>query len=362
MSNILNKRVSGIIKSIDKENHRVTVYVSTPIIDRDGEILDKDGWMFTHYKDHPVLMSSHDYRRLTAQIGKALNWGVDDFGLWVEFEYFVGEGNFEADWGWKLVEKGVAAYSVGFKPLEWQDVDVNGRRVRKYTKQELWEVSQVTIPANPQAVVRGIEEGDESMVELVIKAYGKLREIYKGAVPPHSTPESSRESWDKNVAINQLRKWASSDGSGDKDKIDWNKYRLGFAWFDASNKENFGSYKLPHHYVEGGQLKVCKRGVFAGMGALSGARGGVDIPEEDKRKVYNHLAKHYRDLGVEPPEYGKVYTEAELKEMFKDVWDEIGLMVSSSKSEGGDLTEEEILIRAIEELIEEYKNKKGGQE
>ena len=43
---------------------------------------------------------------------------------------------------------------------------------------------------------------------------------------------------------------------------------------------------------------------MAAMNALvSGARGGVDIPEKDRRAVYDHLAKHYADFGKEPPDY-----------------------------------------------------------
>ena len=30
----------------------------------------------------------------------------------------------------------------------------------------------------------------------------------------------------------RVRKWASSDGSGDKDKIDWVKFRKAFFWYE----------------------------------------------------------------------------------------------------------------------------------
>jgi hypothetical protein len=38
------------------------------------------------------------------------------------------------------------------------------------------------------------------------------------------------------------------------------------------------------------------------MTVVNGARGGVDIPEKDRRKVYEHLAAHYTEFGEEPPE------------------------------------------------------------
>jgi hypothetical protein len=39
------------------------------------------------------------------------------------------------------------------------------------------------------------------------------------------------------------------------------------------------------------------------MTVVNGARGGVDIPESDLRKVYDHLADHYRQFDEEPPDF-----------------------------------------------------------
>ena len=39
------------------------------------------------------------------------------------------------------------------------------------------------------------------------------------------------------------------------------------------------------------------------MTVVNGARGGVDIPDRDRRKVYDHLARHYGEFDEEPPEY-----------------------------------------------------------
>lgn len=61
--------------------------------------------------------------------------------------------------------------------------------------------------------------------------------------------------------------------------------------------------KFGHHEVgSNGQpgaanLTACS----AGIGALNGARGGTTIPSADRQGVYNHLAKHLRDAGREPP-------------------------------------------------------------
>ena len=103
--------------------------------------------------------------------------------------------------------------------------------------------------------------------------------------------------WDGDAARERLRDWAT-----DGDTVDWSKYALGFAYFDQSNPEVFGSYKLPHHDVKDGELVTSKQGVFAAMGALLGARGGVDMPTDEKVEAYNHLADHYEQMGDEAPE------------------------------------------------------------
>lgn len=114
-------------------------------------------------------------------------------------------------------------------------------------------------------------------------------------------PLAKAEGWNGSTAEDNLRKWASSDGTGDSDTMDWGQYREGFAWVDPSAPESFGSYKLPHHDVEGGRLVTVKAGVEAAMAALNGARGGVAIPDADRAAVYDHLAKHYALWDGTPP-------------------------------------------------------------
>lgn len=88
-----------------------------------------------------------------------------------------------------------------------------------------------------------------------------------------------------------------------------------FAWTPKMPPERFTDLKLPHHDPK--THAVNWRGVVAAMAALLGARGGVDIPAEDKQKVYNHLARHYRDdFGREPPKLKELEEFfAELKEI-----------------------------------------------
>lgn len=63
-----------------------------------------------------------------------------------------------------------------------------------------------------------------------------------------------------------------------------------------------GDFKLPHHVAES-KHPVVWRGVVAAMASLMGARGGVDVPEADRRGIYDHLAKHYQEFDEEPPSF-----------------------------------------------------------
>ena len=124
--------------------------------------------------------------------------------------------------------------------------------------------------------------------------------IQTRAVPSHAPPKSNSQVWDAAAAVDRLRKWASHDGSGDKATMDWGKYESGFAWHDDEAGEHFGSYKLPHHDVEGSRLVVVWSGVAAAMSSLVSGRAG-SIPESEHQAVYDHLKRHYAQFEQEPP-------------------------------------------------------------
>jgi hypothetical protein len=76
-----------------------------------------------------------------------------------------------------------------------------------------------------------------------------------------------------------------------------------FAWSAAWPPERFDDLKLPHHVPQkSGVGPAHWRGVVAAMAALLEARGGVDIPDNDRDEVYQHLAQHYEEFDAEPPE------------------------------------------------------------
>lgn len=154
---------------LETKDNQVTVYVTTFDLDRDSEVILPTAWKsrINNYLSHPILLSSHSYGSLQNQIGRAVNMIIDDKGIKPTFEYFVGKGNAEADWGYFLSTQKQAAYSVGFIPhvfiedkteiskllIPYGFVQAQIDEVRRvYTDVELLEISQVTVPSNASAI------------------------------------------------------------------------------------------------------------------------------------------------------------------------------------------------------------------
>ncbi len=101
--------------------------------------------------------------------------------------------------------------------------------------------------------------------------------------------------WDGDAAEKRVRDWAGAqDGPTDR-------YRDAHVWYDATAKENFGSYKLLIADVVGGRLCAVPRGVMAAAAVVQGSRGGVSLPSQDVERVKSHLAKYYRKMDETPP-------------------------------------------------------------
>lgn len=107
--------------------------------------------------------------------------------------------------------------------------------------------------------------------------------------------------WDAAESEMRRRRWASSDGSGDKDKIDWDKYAKGFFYRRSADAASFGDFKLPFADVVDGRLYAIRGGVHAAAAAVQGARGGVDIPDDEMPGVKNHIARYYEKMDEIPP-------------------------------------------------------------
>lgn len=306
-------------------------YASTFNVDSGNDQITKEALLGAKddFVEYSTVLFNHDSNR---PIGKVIDTEVDDIGLLIK----VSLSKTEKELWTKIKEGIISKFSINGRVIEEESIDDGN--IYQINKIKFFEVSLVSVPANKYAEAvdsytsksqdsnnnmntdkileelkgitksRSAKEIKENLHHLV-DAIDKSTDIVdKGSVAFAPTSEADVNiSWDGSMAEGALAKYASSDGSGDKDKINWNKYRKGFAWYDATDKENFGSYKLPHHTIKNGKLVVVWRGVAAAMAALLGARGGIKIPENDKDAVYNHLAKHYKQFDKKEPKKSVAY-------------------------------------------------------
>jgi len=144
--------------------------------------------------------------------------------------------------------------------------------------------------------IRYIKKVDLIEISLVTKAMNKLAQIesFKSFSANTNLPFAPRDlQWDGNKAEQNIREYT---GSTDKPSADYKKY---FMYFDSENQEQFGAYKLLFADIIDGKPYIVPRAVFAIAGALQGARGGLDVPEQDRMRIQREVIKLYKKMATE---------------------------------------------------------------
>lgn len=166
-------------------------------------------------------------------------------------------------------------WSYGFDVLDAEEGDFEEQKVRFLKSLDVHEVSPVLLGA-------GIDTRT-----VAVKSQGKA------AIASHSTATTDA-AWDG--PANEANLKADGDAA---------YYRTAYAWADPEgDPETKAGYRFIHHTVSGdGTVGAADTiACVTGIGVLNGARGGTTIPDADRQGVYNHLARHLRDAGAEPPE------------------------------------------------------------
>lgn len=139
-------------------------------------------------------------------------------------------------------------------------------------------------------------------------------------------PIKESRSWDSTTAVNRVKEFC---GGPDKDKINWTNFGKAFFYVDSSDKENFGSYKLPFADIVDNKMMAIDKGIFAAAGAVQGARNKPDIPLDELETVKGKIAAYYHKLDKKAP-----WEESE-ENMSED----------KSKDESEEKTEEELACK-----------------
>ncbi len=135
------------------EDQAITFVLSTDDVDRHGDVVSADGWVLDSYRENPVLLWAHDYRK--PAIGRAVKVWVEPHRLLAKMEFaptpFAQEvaSLYRSGFQWGV--------SVGFKPLRYEerrDEKTGAFLGLRFLEQELLEVSAVPVPANRSALRR----------------------------------------------------------------------------------------------------------------------------------------------------------------------------------------------------------------
>ena len=135
--------------------------ISTGAVDREQDRIALAGWDLANYARNPVVLWGHNAERLP--IGRAFDLRIEDAALKASIEFIppdIPEGGPFAEAVYRLARSGfIAATSVGFRPIKWEYTRDQGRGADDwfpgidFEQQELVELSVVTVPANPEALI-----------------------------------------------------------------------------------------------------------------------------------------------------------------------------------------------------------------
>lgn len=281
MENKENNFVKSFTKAFCEEVKGEKLFViSNDVEDRQGEVLALDGWDLENYKKNPVILWAHNDKEPAIGKGTDIKFRTINGKKQLTFKPFFHKKSDLSRLISDLVEDGIInATSVGFLPKE---MDGN-----TYTKQELLEVSMVNVPANAGALGLAMSKGyTKDLVSKVLDVEEEKEE----------KKESSVIEYKEYKKMPDDAEWNGKQVVADASIEDMKSIS---AWYDTEDKENKEAYKLPHHNIDG--YKTNFNGVVKAMADLMGAK--VEVPAEDVKNIYDHLAKHFEEFGKEAPAY-----------------------------------------------------------
>ena len=238
-------------------------YLITEAIDSYNTILTLSGAREA-LKDYEQYRNVREMHQPDA-VGKAWILELDDKGL------YIGVKVVDADAIRKVEEGVLQGLSVGFEPVDGHYETRQDQNIFVFDRYKIIEATICDRNSNPEA---GIDYFTRAEYNLAGKDEG----------------------WTFD--------W-KNDADAIVEKFGWDGMKTACCWYDPDNAEIKSGYKLPVMKLKSkddDKLTLYYYACVAAMAALNGARGGVDIPEVDRKTAYNKLAKYYKLFDEEPPE------------------------------------------------------------
>jgi HK97 family phage prohead protease len=143
------------LQDISEDERTATFVASDETVDRYGDIVSVNGWDLKNFRRNPMFLWMHSQYQ---PIGTVKKIGVEGDKLLATVKFFDAGDSKTADDLWKLVKKRkLRAVSVGFTVKSDDDIEAirdENERVTgfRFLRQELLELSLVSVPANPNAL------------------------------------------------------------------------------------------------------------------------------------------------------------------------------------------------------------------
>jgi len=179
-------------KSFNDDEQSFVAWASKPVLDRDKEIIEWDAWNLERFDKNPVIIWAHDYSK--PPVGRSVWHKTEKEGL--KFKPTFANTDMGKELYQLYKDKILNAFSVGFVAHDKVDGDEDDVFNTKYTDCELLEISCVSIPSCPEALVEHYEgnkiktKGLQEAVEHVI---GKNKEPDEEKAETVNKPETTED-------------------------------------------------------------------------------------------------------------------------------------------------------------------------
>ncbi|HUH22275.1 MAG TPA: HK97 family phage prohead protease, partial [Gaiellaceae bacterium] len=295
---------------------RIEGMASTPDVDRDNDSISPMAFaetMPSFMAKNPMMLFNHHADMF---IGKIVDFRMTREGLWVAGEIL--KGTQCADDCWTGIQQDVLrTLSVQFTILDREIIQPKAPRspdmpgmgdpnapmddlppgmsdmpVRLITKAELYEISVVTIPCNREAVfsvAKSLKNGTD-VVCSVCRA-----------------GETSCECAESRSVVDYRKTKTAGDGKVERGRDAIVKALGRDADRMARLVDREGVAQFKHHGVQDGELVLDVTALRCAMASLVAYtdQGAEPLTEAERKAAYHHLARHYADAGLVPPELGK---------------------------------------------------------
>jgi HK97 family phage prohead protease len=285
-------------KALNDAEGTVEAVVSvTNIVDNVNDVIEPGAYSDTLQKRIPKGVWSHDTTIPVARTLAAIELepgdkrlpahlqAADAGGVLVKMQF-----NLNTTRGREAYEDikffgGEQEWSIGYSVPEGGSEMKGDTGIRHIKRLEWYEYSPVLFGAAPGTATVSVKD---LPIERVTE---EAPEEEKGPIAGHAVGFADDRPW-KPAMYKNVRSPA--------DKAYYSKI---FAFLKKGEDPTFKTnYSFIHHYVssDGSPGAAALGGLREGIGSLNGARGGSVLRGSDRKGVYNHLARHYRESGEKP--------------------------------------------------------------